>query len=128
MAGFKIQGLDHVALSVSDLKRSSEFYADVLGLERAYDEWHEPVFMVAGGTGLALFSTESHESSGDPDAKPPVRFLHVVFRVDRDGFEAAQAELAGCGIETKFADHGSAHSLYFDDPDGHKVELTTYKV
>jgi catechol 2,3-dioxygenase-like lactoylglutathione lyase family enzyme len=128
MAGFKLQGLDHVALSVSDLKRSSEFYADVLGLERAYEEWHEPVFMVASGTGLALFSTESHESSGDPDAKPPVRFLHVAFRVDREGFDAARSELAERGIETSFADHGAAHSIYFDDPDGHTVELTTYEV
>jgi catechol 2,3-dioxygenase-like lactoylglutathione lyase family enzyme len=128
MPGFRIQGLDHVALSVSDLKRSSEFYAEVLGLERAYDEWHEPVFMVAEGTGLALFSTESHESSGAPDAKPPVRFLHVAFRVDREGFEAARAELAERGLETSFSDHGAAHSIYFDDPDGHKVELTTYEV
>jgi catechol 2,3-dioxygenase-like lactoylglutathione lyase family enzyme len=128
MPAFKLQGLDHVALSVSDLKRSSDFYAEVLGLERAYEEWHEPVFMVAAGTGLALFSIESHESSGDPEAKPPARFLHVAFRVDREGFEAAQAELGERGIETRFADHGSAHSIYFDDPDGHKVELTTYEV
>jgi catechol 2,3-dioxygenase-like lactoylglutathione lyase family enzyme len=128
MATFKTHGLDHVALSVSDLRRSSEFYADVLGLERAYEEWHEPVFMVAEGTGLALFSTESHQSAGDPDAKPPVRFLHVAFRVDRDGFDAAQAELAERGIEARFMDHGSAHSIYFDDPDGHTVELTTYEV
>jgi len=128
LPGFRVQGLDHVALSVSDLRRSAEFYGEVLGLESVYDEWHEPVFMVAEGTGLALFSTESHESSGDPDAKPPVRFLHVAFRVDREGFEAAQAELGERGIETRFADHGSVHSLYFDDPDGHKVELTTYEV
>jgi catechol 2,3-dioxygenase-like lactoylglutathione lyase family enzyme len=128
MPGFRTQGLDHVALSVSDLRRSSAFYADVLGLERAYDEWHEPVFMVAEGTGVALFSTESHESSGDPDARPPVRFLHVAFRVDREGFDAARAELSERGIETTFADHGAAHSIYFDDPDGHKVELTTYEV
>jgi catechol 2,3-dioxygenase-like lactoylglutathione lyase family enzyme len=128
VAAFEVQGLDHVALSVSDLKRSSEFYSEVLGLERAYDEWHEPVFMVASGTGLALFSTGSHESSGDPDAKPPVRFLHVAFRVDREAFEAARSELAERGIDTSFADHGAAHSIYFDDPDGHQVELTTYEV
>jgi catechol 2,3-dioxygenase-like lactoylglutathione lyase family enzyme len=128
VAAFEVQGLDHVALSVSDLKRSSEFYSEVLGLERAYEEWHEPVFMVASGTGLALFSTGSHESSGDPDAKPPVRFLHVAFRVDREAFEAARSELAERGIDTSFADHGAAHSIYFDDPDGHQVELTTYEV
>lgn len=128
MAHFRVQGLDHVALSVSDLERSAGFYADVLGLERAYEEWHEPVFMVAEGTGLALFSVGSHPPSGDPEAKPPARMLHVAFRVDREGFEAAQAELAGRGIETRFADHGAVHSLYFDDPDGHTVELTTYEV
>jgi catechol 2,3-dioxygenase-like lactoylglutathione lyase family enzyme len=128
MAGFEIQGLDHVALSVTDLQRSASFYADVLGLERAYDEWHEPVFMVAEGTGLALFSEESHPPSGDPDAKPPARMLHVAFRVDRGSFEAAQAELAERGIEVSFSDHGAAHSIYFEDPDGHKLELTTYEV
>jgi catechol 2,3-dioxygenase-like lactoylglutathione lyase family enzyme len=128
MAGFEIQGLDHVALSVTDLQRSASFYADVLGLERAHDEWHEPVFMVAEGTGLALFSEGSHPPSGDPDAKPPARMLHVAFRVDRGSFEAAQAELAERGIEVSFSDHGAAHSIYFEDPDGHKLELTTYEV
>ena len=27
-----------------------------------------------------------------------------------------------------FSDHGASHSLYFRDPDGHLVELTTYEV
>jgi catechol 2,3-dioxygenase-like lactoylglutathione lyase family enzyme len=128
MAGFEIQGLDHVALSVTDLERSAAFYAGVLGLERAHPEWHEPVFMVAEGTGLALFSQGSHPPSGDPRAEPPARMLHVAFRVDRASFEAAQGELGERGIEVRFSDHGAAHSIYFDDPDGHKLELTTYDV
>jgi catechol 2,3-dioxygenase-like lactoylglutathione lyase family enzyme len=128
VAGFRTQGLDHVALTVSDLKRSSSFYAEVLGFERAHEEWDEPVFMVSEGTGLALFTVGSHPPSGEPRAKPPARFLHVAFRVDKQGFEAAQAELAERGIETRFMDHGASHSIYFDDPDGHQVELTTYEV
>jgi len=31
--------------------------------------------------------------------------------------------------EPKFmVDHGIGHSIYFDDPDGHELELTTYEV
>src|SRR5919198_3543599 len=104
MPGFRIQGLDHVALSVADLERSARFYADVLGLERGHEEWDEPVFMVAGGTGLALFSQGSHPPEGDPRAKPPARMLHVAFRLDRASFGAAQAELGQRGIEVSFSD------------------------
>jgi len=32
------------------------------------------------------------------------------------------------GIPYDFQDHGIAHSVHFADPDGHKVEITTYDV
>ena len=133
MASFRNQGLDHVALSVADLERSAAFYAEVMGLERAYEQWHEPVFMVTEGgegvaTGVALFRRESHPASGPDDAEPAIRTHHVAFRTDRDGFEAARAELEWRGLEVSFIDHVACHSIYFEDPDGHKLELTTYEV
>ncbi len=121
MADFTTQGVDHVAISVSDLERSERFYGDLLGLERTYEQWHEPKFMVSEGSGLALFSQDSH---GDEDP----RFLHVAFRVEREAFETARATLKRTGIEFRFSDHGVCHSIYFDDPDGHQIELTTYEV
>jgi catechol-2,3-dioxygenase len=48
--------------------------------------------------------------------------------VDREAFESAQSELSHRGIEFRFSDHGTAHSVYFSDPDGHQLELTTYEV
>ena len=121
MAAFRTQGVDHVALSVGDLERSERFYGELLGLERTYEQWHEPKFMVSEGSGLALFSQESHG-----DESP--RFLHVAFRIGREAFETAQAALKQRGIEFRFSDHGICHSIYFDDPDGHQVELATYDV
>ena len=129
MTRFNIQGLDHVAIAVEDVDRSQRFYADVLGLERTHEEWDVPVVMSAAGTGVAIFSKELHPSSTPDDVEPPaIRVLHIAFRVDRDGFEAAGEALTRDGVETHFSDHGISHSLYLHDPDGHQIELTTYDV
>ena len=128
MAHFNNQGLDHVAIAVDDVERSRAFYEEVLGFERGYEEWDVPVFMDAGGSGLALFPKESHPSRGPEDAEPGIRILHIAFRVDREGFAEARDALAQKGFEARFSDHDISHSLYFEDPDGHVIELTTYEV
>jgi catechol 2,3-dioxygenase-like lactoylglutathione lyase family enzyme len=46
----KIEHLDHVALAVKDLKRSAQWYQEVLGLERRYQEaWGEVPTMLGAG-------------------------------------------------------------------------------
>lgn len=129
MARFDNKGLDHVAIAVSDLERSQAFYERVLGLERDHVEWEVPVVMASEGTGVALFLADSASSTGTDDADPPpIRILHIAFRVDRGGFEAARQALADIGVEARFSDHDISHSLYLRDPDGHQLELTTYEV
>ena len=126
MAKFGNQGLDHVAIAVEDVDRAARFYADVLGFERAHEAWDVPVVMAANGTGVAIFDKDLHP--GDGDGLPDVRILHIAFRVDKQGFERAREELAVQGLEPRFSDHGISHSIYFTDPDGHQLELTTYEV
>jgi catechol 2,3-dioxygenase-like lactoylglutathione lyase family enzyme len=129
MARFGNQGLDHVAIGVADVERSRRFYVEVLGLERVHEAWDVPVVMAARGTGVAIFSHELHPSSAPARAEAPaVRILHIAFRVDRAGFEQARSALAEAGLEVRFSDHGISHSIYFRDPDGHQLELTTYEV
>jgi catechol 2,3-dioxygenase-like lactoylglutathione lyase family enzyme len=129
MVRFNNQGLDHVAIGVSDVERSRLFYEDVLGLERTHEEWDVPVVMSASGTGIALFPKELHSSSTPDDVDPPaIRVLHIAFRLDREGFDAARAALARMGVAAHFSDHGISHSIYLRDPDGHQIELTTYDV
>jgi catechol-2,3-dioxygenase len=54
--------------------------------------------------------------------------LHLAFRADRENFLAAQRELEKHGIAFEFQDHEISHSIYFRDPDGHPLEITTYEL
>ncbi len=119
----KLCGLDHVAIAVDDVQRSAAWYMDVLGFERMHEgEWGGiPTFVGIGETGLALFPRQRK-------AGPDQGILHVAFRATAAMFLSAQAELKSRGISFHFDDHGSSHSIYFRDPDGHKLELTTYEL
>jgi catechol 2,3-dioxygenase-like lactoylglutathione lyase family enzyme len=124
---FEIDALDHVALSVRDVSRSTQWYAEVLGFKHLHqDKWNGiPVFVGNDAAAIALFpaSEEVGSASGDRTA---VRTLHFAFRTDRENFSRAQDELKKRAIPFEFEDHEISHSIYFPDPDGHKIEITTY--
>lgn len=128
MNPFRIQGLDHIAISVRDQAAAIDWYADVLGLERRHPEWGDfPAMLCAGETCIALFpASEVETAGGSPENGMGLR--HFAFRVDAPSFERAQDELQRRGIDFRFSDHGTAHSIYFSDLDGYKLELTTYEV
>lgn len=124
----KLEGLDHIALAVRDVEESVKWYVEVLGLERQHEgSWDGiPIFVGKGATGIALFpASEANSSLGKSD---PVRFLHLALRANRENFQRAQDELKERGIAFHFEDHGIAHAIYFRDPDGHELEITTYEL
>ena len=51
-----------------------------------------------------------------------------VARADRANFTAAKAALSERGIAFEEQHHGIAESIYFHDPDGHELEITTYEL
>ena len=125
----QLEGIDHVALAVRDVERSAKWYIDFLGFKRRYDEvWHGvPTFIAKGNTAIALFPARNgHPTSSQLASK--TRMLHLAFRASRENFLGAQRELKECGIKFEFEDHEISHSIYFHDPDGHQLEITTYEL
>jgi catechol 2,3-dioxygenase-like lactoylglutathione lyase family enzyme len=124
-----LEGIDHVAMSVRDVERTAQWYIDVLGFERLHEGmWGGiPVFIGKGTTALALFPVRG--DADGPEREPKrVRMLHLALRADRKNFLAAQDELKHRGIRFEFQDHEISHSIYFRDPDGHRLEITTYEL
>ena len=135
----ELEGIDHVAVSVRDVERSAQWYIDVLGFERRHEGMWDgiPVFIGKGTTSLALFPVGSNETSIRQGTDSPrrtssgpadVRMLHLALRANRKNFLAAQEELRQRGIKFEFQDHEISHSIYFHDPDGHQLEITTYEL
>ena len=125
---FDLEGIDHVALAVRDARRSAQWYIDVLGFEPRHEGvWNGvPLFVGKGTTALALFDT--HHPNPIPRPRGSITMLHLAFRADRKSFLAAQSDLTARGIAFHFQDHEISHSIYFHDPDGHELEITTYEV
>ena len=123
----QLEGIDHVAMGVRDIERSAKWYIDVLGFERLHEGmWNGvPTFIGKGNTGIALFPANEEPKMS---AHREIRMLHLAFRADRENFLAAQQDLKKHGIKFEFQDHEIAHSIYFRDPDGHQLEITTYEV
>jgi catechol 2,3-dioxygenase-like lactoylglutathione lyase family enzyme len=125
----KLEAIDHIALAVRDVEHAARWYIDVLGFERQHEGmWNGiPVFIGLGATAIALFPTESATPKPANHAWN-VTMLHFALRTDRANFLAARCELRTRGIKFHSDDHGIARSIYFRDPDGHEIEITTYEL
>src|SRR5688572_28669346 len=74
-----------------------------------------------GSTKLALFE-------GQPAASgPTAAFRRVAFRVTAAGFAEFVTRNPDLVTTDAVVDHQQAFSIYFTDPHGHQLEVTTYE-
>ena len=99
----QLEGIDHVALGVRDVEQSANWYVDVLGFERRYEEMWDgiPTFIAKGNTAIALFPLRNNDS---PSARRTGRtgMLHLAFRANRENFLGAQEELKSAASNSNF--------------------------
>jgi catechol 2,3-dioxygenase-like lactoylglutathione lyase family enzyme len=122
-ARMQLQRLDHVSLNVTDRARSIAWYRDVLGLPQLNQPTadDEPVFVGQPGLQFGLFQAQRASPAREAES---AGLRHVALVVD--DLDAAKERLRSNDVTFRYEDHGNALSVYFDDPDGHVLELTTY--
>jgi catechol 2,3-dioxygenase-like lactoylglutathione lyase family enzyme len=124
-----LEGIDHVAMAVRDVEAAAQWYVDVLGFEPRYQGMWDgvPTFIGKGTTAIALFPSRE-DPAGAQKERAPSGMLHLAFGADAASFADAQHELKERGIKFNFQDHEISHSIYFHDPDGYELEITTYQI
>ena len=133
----ELKRIHHVAYRCRDAKETVEFYQDTLNmgfvLAIAEDEvpsTKEPdpymhIFLDAGmGNVLAFFELPNSEDM-DRDQNTPIWVQHIAFEVaDYDALLAAKDHIVSKGIDVLGpVEHGIFRSIYFFDPNGHRIEL-----
>ena len=115
MMAAKVSGLNHLTFAVSDLDRSIAFYRDLLGCDlRAV--WTTGAYLEAGSLWLCLSLDAATRHEPHPD------YTHAAFSVEADAFEALSARVRAAARVWK-ENRSEGASLYFLDPDGHRLEL-----
>ncbi|WP_338467660.1 VOC family protein [Novosphingobium sp. ZN18A2] len=130
-------GVHHVAYRCKDAKETVEFYERVLGMKYttafaedyvpstgAYDPYMHIFLDAGGGNVLAFFELPGQKDMGR-DENTPAWVQHIAFKVaDFEALKAAKAHIEAQGIDVLGPTfHGVFRSIYFFDPNGHRLEL-----
>ncbi len=131
----EIKQIHHVAYRCKDAKQTAEFYKKVLNMdllvciaEDRVPSTKEPnpymhVFLDAGQGNILAFFEITGEKEMSRDFNTPQWVQHIAFQLqDPAALLKAKAELEAQGLDVLgVTDHGIIQSIYFFDPNGHRL-------
>ena len=135
----KISRIHHAAYRCKDAKETVEWYAKNLNMDfvlaiaedlvpstKAPDPYMHIFLDAGGGNVLAFFESPNSPEMGR-DENTPAWVQHMAFEVDSmETLLAAKAKLEANGVDVLGpTNHTIFKSIYFFDPNGHRLELAT---
>ncbi|MBC8239718.1 MAG: VOC family protein [Alphaproteobacteria bacterium] len=132
-------GLHHVAYRCNNAQETVDFYTNVVGMDyvmaisedrvpstKEPDPYMHIFFEIGPGSYLAFFELPNSPTMGK-DPNTPEWVQHIAFAVpDMDTLLIAKARIEASGLDVLGPiDHMLFKSIYFFDPNGHRLELAT---
>lgn len=109
------KGLSHIALKARDLKKTEEFYTEVLGLKIAFRHPPDMLFLTTpGSSDLINFVKSTARPSGTQALE------HIGFKVTAAALKNTEKTLKARGI--KIDGRRGRTAIYFTDPNGYQLE------
>ena len=132
-----LKRIHHVAYRCRDAAETVAWYEKTLGMTytTAFAEDHVPstgaydpymhVFLDCGGGNVLAFFELPNQPEMGKDPNTPAWVQHLAFEVESEAeLLAAKAHLEALGIDVLGPTwHGIFKSIYFFDPNGHRLEL-----
>jgi catechol 2,3-dioxygenase-like lactoylglutathione lyase family enzyme len=134
----KIKQIHHVAYRCIDAKKTAAFYKEYLNMDLLVSiaEDHVPstkepnpymhIFLDAGMGNILAFFEITGEKEMSRDLNTPLWVQHIAFQLENEQkLIEARDELTKKGLQVLgVTDHSIIKSIYFFDPNGHRLELT----
>ena len=131
LTDFTIDDIDHIEMFVTDRIKAAQWYDDIFGLKpiQDLDMWSKigPLFIGNEDRTVTLaLMNGTRENDGSIN--------RMAFRTSGKNFVEFISHVGDLNLfflkemvtRDKVVDHDISFSIYFDDPDGNKLELTSY--
>lgn len=117
-----ITGINHINIAVSDMQRSFLFYRDILGFTPLCKSEGSAYFLVghSDAPGCLWFSLDLDREN---IRRPSPCNTHMAFTVSAENFPSIAQRILQSGAPLFKNNTSPGNSLYFLDPDDHKLEI-----
>lgn len=109
-----ITNINHITLAVKNIDESFAFYQNVLGLKPLV-KWDKGAYFLVGDFWFCL--------NVDDNCKTDCGYTHYAFNVSKENFAVMAQKIIAFGAKVFKENSSEGDSLYFLDPDGHKLEI-----
>ncbi|AHM61215.1 lactoylglutathione lyase-like lyase [Flammeovirgaceae bacterium 311] len=120
-----VQQIKETCLYVSSLDQTRAFYEGKLNLPVIGLAEHRHIFFRAGSSVLLCFIAEKSKESTHLPPHWATGKQHIAFQVAVDAYEAYKQKIKELGIAITHEElwPNGLESFYFEDPDGHVLEV-----
>ena len=125
----KVNALDHLVLTVTDLERTTRFYTKILGMEEITFGNNRKAL----GFGDQKINSHEYGNEFEPKAKTPCPGSADLCFISTTPIQEWQTFLVSNGIPIeegpvkRTGAKGTIHSIYIRDPDGNLIEISNYE-